>query len=162
MTNNCRKGKRVELKVVHWLHSLGFNGARRGQQYAGGTDSPDVIVPELPNVHFEVKGRVGRPSVAEMERWLARASQEAKGKIPLLVVVENGRAPMLVWESVPYGCVVAALNDAAAKEELTHRQELWTEEGIRRNANQVETTRCHQTAQDAPGSNGATGVQVGE
>ena len=118
MTNNCKKGKRVELKVVHWLHSLGFPGARRGQQYAGGTDSPDVIVPELPHLHFEVKGRVGRPSTAEIERWMVRAHTDAgQAKTPVLVIVENGRPPMLVWCGVGVG-MVAAMTDGAASNVL--------------------------------------------
>jgi hypothetical protein len=37
-----------------YLRKLGFV-ARRGQQFAGGQDSPDVIVEELPQVHIECK-----------------------------------------------------------------------------------------------------------
>jgi len=36
------------------LREAGFT-ARRGQQFAGGTDSPDVICEELSNLHMEVK-----------------------------------------------------------------------------------------------------------
>ncbi len=36
------KGKRGELEVVALLHKYGFE-ARRGQQFRGGGDSPDVI-----------------------------------------------------------------------------------------------------------------------
>lgn len=119
MTNNCRKGKRVELKVVHWLHRLGLAQARRGQQYAGGTDSPDVLVPELPHVHFEVKGRVERPATAEMARWLDRARKDAgPDKEVALVVVENGRAPVLVWAYEERG-LVCAINDEAAQAVLS-------------------------------------------
>jgi len=160
MTNNCRKGKRVELKVVHWLHSLGFTGARRGQQYAGGTDSPDVIVPELPNVHFEVKGRTSRPAVAEIKRWLDRAEQEAEGKNPILVVVENGRPPMMVWEDV--SGLMAALDDAAARSHLEFEKMSERLTKVLLALRHGGTTHPHQAAHDAPGSRGATGVQVGE
>lgn len=53
--NSRAKGKRGELEAVHYLRSLGFEGARRSQQYQGGMDSSDVIIPELPNLHVEVK-----------------------------------------------------------------------------------------------------------
>ena len=53
--NSRQKGKRGEREAVQFLKSLGFTGARRSQQYCGGTESSDVIVPELPSVHFEVK-----------------------------------------------------------------------------------------------------------
>ena len=52
--NSKQKGKRGELELVHWLKERGHE-ARRGQQYAGGTDSPDVICETLPGVHIEVK-----------------------------------------------------------------------------------------------------------
>lgn len=55
MINSRAKGKRIELQACAYLRSLGFT-CRRGQQFAGGADSPDVIVEELPDVHIEVKG----------------------------------------------------------------------------------------------------------
>ena len=57
--NSKQKGKRIELLAVHYLHALGFDQAKRGQQNRGGADSPDVIAPELSNVHFEIKGAGG-------------------------------------------------------------------------------------------------------
>lgn len=46
------KGKRAEREVAELLRSHGF-AARRGVQFAGGPDSPDVV--GLPGVHLEVK-----------------------------------------------------------------------------------------------------------
>lgn len=53
MTNSRAKGKRGELEASHFLQSLGFE-CRRGQQFAGGNDSPD-LVHNLEGIHFEVK-----------------------------------------------------------------------------------------------------------
>jgi len=53
--NSRAKGKRIELQACAYLRSLGFT-CRRGQQFAGGADSPDIVVEELPGVHVEVKG----------------------------------------------------------------------------------------------------------
>lgn len=48
------KGKRGERDAAKAIETaLGLN-ARRGVQYAGGNESPDVVA-DLPGVHFEVK-----------------------------------------------------------------------------------------------------------
>lgn len=52
MTNSRQKGKRAELELASILRSAGFE-AKRGVQYQGGPDSPDVV--GLPGVHVEVK-----------------------------------------------------------------------------------------------------------
>jgi Holliday junction resolvase len=54
MINSRQKGKRGERLWRDELRKEGFT-ARRGQQYAGGTDSPDVVCEELSNLHQEVK-----------------------------------------------------------------------------------------------------------
>lgn len=52
--NSREKGKRGERL---WRDELRANGyaARRGQQFSGSPDSPDVICDALPWLHFEVK-----------------------------------------------------------------------------------------------------------
>jgi Holliday junction resolvase len=50
--NSRRKGKNGELAFVKLLEEHGFE-ARRGQQFRGGNDSPDILC-DLP-FHFEVK-----------------------------------------------------------------------------------------------------------
>lgn len=52
--NSRQKGARGERLVRDIFISHGF-GARRGQQFAGGPDSPDVIIPDLPWLHVESK-----------------------------------------------------------------------------------------------------------
>ena len=49
------KGKRGEREVVALIKSYGF-GARRGQQFKGTNDSPDVLH-DIPGVYLEVKFR---------------------------------------------------------------------------------------------------------
>lgn len=53
--NSCQKGKRGERQWRDMLREAGFLKARRGRQYSGSPDSPDVICPELSWIHFEVK-----------------------------------------------------------------------------------------------------------
>lgn len=52
--NSREKGKRGERQ---WRDELRANGyaARRGQQFSGSPDSPDVVCDALPWAHFEVK-----------------------------------------------------------------------------------------------------------
>lgn len=52
--NSCAKGKVGELEWAAKLREEGY-GARRGVQYEGGSDSPDVVCEALPQLHFEVK-----------------------------------------------------------------------------------------------------------
>lgn len=53
--NSCQKGKRGEREWRDELRAQGFLKARRGQQFSGGSESPDVACPELAGIHFEVK-----------------------------------------------------------------------------------------------------------
>lgn len=55
MINSKQKGKRGEREWRDKLREQGFKGAHRGQQFKGTPDSPDVVCPELPNIHFEIK-----------------------------------------------------------------------------------------------------------
>lgn len=50
---SLEKGKSGEREVAELLRNHGFK-ARRGQQFAGGSGSPDVVH-SIPGVHIEVK-----------------------------------------------------------------------------------------------------------
>jgi hypothetical protein len=52
--NSREKGKRGERQWRDELRAHGF-AARRGQQFSGLAESPDVVCPDLPWAHFEVK-----------------------------------------------------------------------------------------------------------
>lgn len=74
------KGKVGEREVADILKTHGFTGARRGVQYSGGPDSPDVI--GLPHVHLEVK----RTERFNLYGALTQAKEEsAKGETPVVV-----------------------------------------------------------------------------
>ena len=51
--NSRDKGKRGELEFAAFLRGHGYE-ARRGQQFSGGHDSPDVVH-SIPGIHVEVK-----------------------------------------------------------------------------------------------------------
>lgn len=53
MINSKNKGKRGELEVAALLRGFGYE-ARRGQQFSGSPDSPDVVH-SVEGFHIEVK-----------------------------------------------------------------------------------------------------------
>lgn len=53
MPNSRQKGKRGERELAEFIRQFGFT-ARRGVQYQGGADSPDVVT-NIPGTHFECK-----------------------------------------------------------------------------------------------------------
>jgi hypothetical protein len=62
--------------------------ARRGQQFSGGTDSPDVVCTSLTDIHFEVK----RVEAGNLYIWLAQAVRDAGGKkLPIVAHRKNGQ-----------------------------------------------------------------------
>lgn len=78
MVNSRAKGKRGELEFAKYLRGAGV-AARRGQQFHGGTDSPDVVT-DIEFVHFEVK----RVEAGNPYNWLEQAKGDAKGKLPVV------------------------------------------------------------------------------
>ena len=52
--NSRAKGARGERAFRDLLRAEGYE-ARRGQQFSGSPDSPDVVCPDLQGIHFEVK-----------------------------------------------------------------------------------------------------------
>lgn len=74
--NSRAKGKFGELEAAKFLRSLGF-AAKRGQQYHGGPDSPDIVSEDLADIHFEVK-RVANLDLATeaLEQALQQATRE--------------------------------------------------------------------------------------
>ena len=83
MTNSNRKGKRIERLLASKFRNHGWD-ARRGQQYKGTPDSPDVII-DLP-LTVESKGC----EVWRIDKWMSKLLGERKsGTLPLLCCKKN-------------------------------------------------------------------------
>lgn len=83
--NSRSKGKRGELEVSKILTEAGFP-ARRGQQFQGTPDSPDIICPSLRDYHFEVK----RTEAGNPYKWMSQALKDAsKDQTPVIVHKRN-------------------------------------------------------------------------
>ena len=79
------KGKRGELELAAELRRLFGIAARRGVQYHGGEDSPDVIT-DLPGVHIEVKRTERLSLYPAMKQAVEDAGAD---KVPVLFHRQN-------------------------------------------------------------------------
>jgi hypothetical protein len=82
--NSCQKGKRGERAWRDELVAHGYS-ARRGQQFSGSPDSPDVVCPDLPGFHFEVK----TVEHLNLAKAMAQAVADAGEKIPIVAHKRN-------------------------------------------------------------------------
>ena len=83
MINSKDKGKRGERHIAKLLRRYGYD-AKRGVQYQGSPDSPDVV--GLPGVYIEVK------FTEHLAIWQALAQSErdaGKDEIPIVVFKRN-------------------------------------------------------------------------
>ena len=92
--NSREKGKRGERQ---WRDELRANGymARRGQQFSGSPDSPDVICDELSWLHFEVKA-VERLNI---EDAMDQARRDAGAKTPVVAHRRSFRQWLVTMEA---------------------------------------------------------------
>ena len=68
------------------LIQAGFTQSRRGQQFSGNEDSPDVICEDLPHLHFEVK----YTQRLELEKAIAQAADDCGNKLPIVASYRTG------------------------------------------------------------------------
>ncbi len=91
--NSRQKGARGERSAAkEWAKVFGGE-ARRGQQFAGGTDSPDIVTSHA-NVHVEVK----RTERGNPYLWMEQATRDAGGKIPVVLHKRNHKRWLLIVE----------------------------------------------------------------
>jgi Holliday junction resolvase len=104
--NSREKGKRGERQ---WRDELRANGyaARRGQQFSGSPDSPDVVCDSLPWIHFEVKAveRLNIEDAMEQARrdavdggWLMVDGQKIQ-KVPVVAHRRSFRPWLVTMEA---------------------------------------------------------------
>ncbi len=83
--NSRQKGARAEREVAKILTEKGFE-ARRGQQFSGSPDSPDVICAALDGFHLEVK-HVEKLNIHDA---IAQAERDSRAdQIPTVVHRKN-------------------------------------------------------------------------
>jgi hypothetical protein len=92
--NSRQKGARGERQ---WRDELRANGyeARRGQQFSGSPDSPDVVCPALPWAHFEVKA----VEKLNLQEAMKQAKRDCGGRIPVVAHRRNFWPWLVTMES---------------------------------------------------------------
>ena len=96
--NSRAKGKRGELELAHFLAAAG-HPAHRGQQFSGGTDSPDVVCPSLAHIHIECK----RVESGNPYQWLAQAARDAgPQRIPVVFHRRNDEEWVVVLRAADF------------------------------------------------------------
>jgi hypothetical protein len=89
--NSRQKGKRGEREWAKYLREMfGLADARRGVQYSGSSDSPDVVG-GWTGTHAEVK-RVERFAP---DAWVDQAIRDAGSRVPYVAHRQNNK-PWLV------------------------------------------------------------------
>jgi hypothetical protein len=88
--NSRRKGAAGERELAAFLRAHGI-AARRGQQFRGGADSPDVVC-DLPGVHIETK----RTEALRLWEAIDQATREADENCMPTVWHRCSRRPWVV------------------------------------------------------------------
>ena len=79
MVNSRQKGAGGEREFAHWLIDNLEIAARRGQQFSGSKDSPDVVT-DLKEIHFEVK----RVQALNLNAAMEKAVKDGAKKLPVV------------------------------------------------------------------------------
>jgi Holliday junction resolvase len=100
MIRSKQKGARAERALRDELRTAGWMSARRGQQFKGTPDSPDVICEELDCFRFECKHRErGNDPFAFMEQAARDAGAQ---KIPIVAMRKNNHAFLVVLQMADF------------------------------------------------------------
>lgn len=99
-----RKGANAEREVAELLRSHGFQ-ARRGQQFSGSPDSPDVVH-DIDGIHLEVKRTERLSLYPAMEQ--AKRDRRA-GDVPVVLTRQNGREWLAIMPASDLLTILRAL-----------------------------------------------------
>lgn len=89
-----QKGKRGEREAAAELGALLGCNARRGVQYQGSTDSPDVVL-EGVGIHVECK----RTEALNVYKAIEQATGDAGQKVPVVWHRRNGKPSLVIVET---------------------------------------------------------------
>ena len=105
-----QKGKRGEREAAAELGQIFGCDARRGVQYQGGPDSPDVVLDGV-NVHVEAK-RVER---LDLYGALEQATADAGDAVPIVWHRRNGKPSVVIVQTARLADLVDALHPPRLK-----------------------------------------------
>ena len=104
--NSRAKGQRGELELAKVLTDLGYP-ARRGQQFKGGAESPDVVCEALREKGYHLECKLTKDckmfSPATLKEWDAQAEADAQAARLRPVVVHRWNGSRAWWVRVQPG-----------------------------------------------------------
>jgi hypothetical protein len=120
--NSKQKGKVGELALAKYLREHGFDEARRGQQFRGGSDSPDCV--GVPGVHLECKYMA---SLQLHDAYAQACRDAAPGAIPTVAFKQVSKATQAPGKAKPWMAILS-LDDylLSVREVLALRREVET------------------------------------
>lgn len=86
--------------------------ARRGQQFAGGTDSPDVVIPDLPWLHVESKFVEN----LDLNKALEQSERDADGKFPIVMHKKKNKEWMVTMSVESFFELLTKAHDEQQKQ----------------------------------------------
>jgi hypothetical protein len=86
--NSRNKGKVGERAWRDWLREQGYLKAYRGAQFCGLRSNADVVCPETPLIHYEVK----RGERLDVYGAIEQAQRDCGEKYPVIAWRRNGQA----------------------------------------------------------------------
>ena len=84
MVHSKNMGAAGERELAHEMTRIFHCGARRGQQFSGSPDSPDVVT-SIPGVHLECK----RTERFQLYAALKQATRDAGENVPIVCHRQN-------------------------------------------------------------------------
>ena len=111
MTNSRAKGARGEREWASVCRDNGYD-ARRGQQFSGSPDSPDVVCEDLSDFHFEVK-RVQRLNLQDA---YDQAKRDAGTAMPVVAHRRNHCDWMVTMSAEDWFAIVREMKTPTEKE----------------------------------------------
>lgn len=111
MTNSKQKGARGEREFAKFLKERGFE-ARRGQQYSGSPDSPDVVCEALRDIHIEVK----RVEALRLYEALEQAKSDAsKTQTPVVFHRKNNKQWVAILDADAFLQLLSSVYEASSE-----------------------------------------------
>jgi len=95
--NGNQKGKRGEREVANLLTANGFP-ARRGQQFSGSPDSPDVVCEIFGDCNIEAKYRETF-SINDVYTTIDKAREDDPDRFPQVWYRKNGKKWIVIMEA---------------------------------------------------------------
>lgn len=114
MKNSRRKGQRGERELAALLSYHGFP-ARRGQQYKGGPESPDIESPTMSMLGFHIECK--RSETLRLSEWLAQVDKEKGNKCPLVFWKKNNHPWVVLTDAEAFLDWLAVMCSATGEDD---------------------------------------------